>query len=160
MGAEPIRLSPTLWVVPSRSMAYNSGAFISAGRACLIDPGPHPDEVAALADLVAAEGAVVETIVLTHSHWDHLFGPERLPEAAVLAHKAYPAEVAVAGEQLGRMVARWEGHHGYQRQGAFAAPRPDELLADSDQLVVGDLTLQVIHVPGHAADQNAGITSP
>lgn len=150
-----IRLTETLWVLPSRSMAYNAGAIISGGEACLIDPGPHPDETAALAELVERQGAAVRLIVLTHSHWDHILGPERLPPAPVIAHAGYPAETAVAAPQILRQIARWEERFGYARAAPFVIPPADRALADGAELDLGGLTLRLIHIPGHAADQIA-----
>ncbi len=47
----------------------------SAGQVWLLDPGPHPDETTSADTLAVSLGTPVG-LVLTHSHWDHILGPE------------------------------------------------------------------------------------
>lgn len=158
MTAEPdtlARLTDTLWVKRSQSMAYNCGAFISAGRAALIDPGLRPEGVALLLGLLAEQGAALERIIITHSHWDHILGPELLPPAPIVAHAAYQDTLGRHAEGTLAMIARWDAHHTVERARPFALPAPDEAAADGHELALGALTLRLIHVPGHAADQIA-----
>ncbi|GAB4424528.1 MAG: hypothetical protein OHK0015_03430 [Chloroflexi bacterium OHK40] len=136
-------------------MHYNAGLIVSAGSAALIDPGPHPDDVAAAADLAASLGARVELVLLTHSHWDHILGPERLPGVPVAAHTSFAATLAAQQEPTLRMIGRWEQRFGYGREAPFTPPVITTLLGDGASLTVGDLAFQAIHIPGHAADQLA-----
>lgn len=149
------RLSETLWVKSSQAMAYNCGAFISAGSAALIDPGLRPEGLALLTGLLAEQGAALERIIITHSHWDHILGPELLPPAPIVAHAAYAPTIEQNREGTLRMIARWDAHFKVERDRPFAPPLPDETAEDGHELRVGDLTLRLIHVPGHAADQIA-----
>lgn len=160
MNAEPApdtltRLTDALWVKRSRSMAYNCGAFISAGSAALIDPGLRPEGAALLLGLLAEQGAALERIIITHSHWDHILGPELLPATPITAHAAYRPTLERNRAGTLRMVARWDAHHKVERAAPFAPPMPDESAADGHELTLGELTLRLIHVPGHAADQVA-----
>jgi len=150
-----VRLTNTLWVKRSQAMAYNCGAVISAGRAALIDPGLGRAGVAMLADLLAAEGATLERIIITHSHWDHILGPELLPPAPILAHAAFGQSLAADQAYTLKAIARWEASQGAARGAPFVPPTPDELVEDGHELALGDLTLHLVHVPGHAADQVA-----
>lgn len=151
----PLQLTPGLWCLPSRSMRYNAGVLFSAGQAWLIDPGPHPDEVAAAADLAARLGAAQITIALTHSHWDHILGPERLPGAPVLAHEAFERTLSQNAAGTLAMVARWEGRFGYERAAPFTPPSPQLIARDGQTMRLGELELLLLYVPGHAADQLA-----
>jgi glyoxylase-like metal-dependent hydrolase (beta-lactamase superfamily II) len=144
-----------LWVFPSRSMAYNAGVFIRDGLALLIDPGPHPDETDAIAAFVAAQGATVAMIMLTHSHWDHILGPERLPPAPVVAQAGYLATTARDADRIMRQVARWEDQHSHVRAVPFVIPQADRLIDDQGELALGNARLQLMHIPGHANDQLA-----
>ncbi|HMQ35314.1 MAG TPA: MBL fold metallo-hydrolase, partial [Chloroflexaceae bacterium] len=117
----PTKLTHHLWRLPSRAMRYNAGLLASGGQVWLIDPGPHPDETAAAADLAAGLGALAG-IVLTHSHWDHILGPERLPGAPTLAHELFAPTMARHREGTLAMVARWEERHGYRRAEPFRPP--------------------------------------
>jgi hydroxyacylglutathione hydrolase len=136
-------------------MAFNCGAFISAGRAALVDPGLRPEGIAVLTDLLAAEGAALERIIITHSHWDHILGPELLPPAPVLAHAAYRGELEQHRGGTLRQIARWDAHHKVERAAPFQPPMPDEEAADGHEIRLGAISLRLLHVPGHAADQLA-----
>lgn len=76
--------------------------------------------------LEALEGFEVVAAVCTHGHWDHV--------------RAWSG-IAAAG------IPIW-GHPADQER--FPAPL-DRDLVDGDVLVVGDLEVEVLHVPGHTA---------
>jgi glyoxylase-like metal-dependent hydrolase (beta-lactamase superfamily II) len=143
--------APHLWVVQSRFWQTHSGIWLSAGRACLIDPGVYPDEIAALARFVVERAAVAQAIVLTHSHWDHILGPERMPGVQVVAHAAF--STCVSGAEGAGEVERWAAREGIARERPFVAPQPGVVFEETMALAVGDLALRLIHAPGHAADQ-------
>ncbi len=151
----PAQLTTGLWVFPSRSMAYNAGVFVRGGQALLIDPGPHPDETGAIAAFVAGRGATVAAILLTHSHWDHILGPGRLPPAPIIAQARYPATVERDKQRISAQVARWEARHGEGRSVPFAIPAADRLIGDAGELEIGGARLELLHIPGHANDQLA-----
>ena len=148
------RLTDHLWVGQSEIFATNHGIFISEGQACLIDPGVLPEEIEATAAFVQGQGAEVRTIILTHSHWDHIFGPEHFPDAKVVAHEQYLASVAGEhGDELRERVATWEAEQGIERAGDFVIPEPDMVFEGTMTLTVGDLVLRLSHAPGHTVDQ-------
>lgn len=149
------RLSPVLQITQSRSLIYNTGAFIADGAAWLIDPGTHPDEISALAEAVQHQGATITGIILTHYHWDHIFGPERLPALPVAAHAAFADTLAANFSGTVQQITRWEAHFGYRRSTPFVVPQLAHSLADSATLPLGNHELQIIHIPGHAPDQIA-----
>jgi len=146
-------LTPDLWVVQSRSLLLNSGVFISQGQACLIDPGLYPDEIERLGQWVKDQRAVPSVILLTHGHWDHLLGPERFPGAKIMAQAGY--EQVVRKDEIGilKAIARWETENNVVRKNPFVIPLPAEVCHETLRLNLGELTLELIHVPGHAADQ-------
>lgn len=146
-------LTPHLWTLASRSMAYNAGVFIAQGEAALIDPGLFPDEFAALAQLLAEQKATPRWLILTHSHWDHIFGPERFPGAPIIAQSRYLKVVAAEADGIVKAITQWEQHEGLRREAAFVIPRPAETFDFETSIAVGGLSLRLTHAPGHASDQ-------
>ncbi len=128
-------------------MHYNAGAFVSAGEACLVDPGIAPDEIAAL--VRELDGAALRCIVLTHADWDHVLGPEHLPQATIVAHAEYADDLDPDGIRVA--LGQLEEQAGVIRKHRFAPPLPDETFEDELTLPVGDLELQLMHAPGHSA---------
>ena len=107
-------------------------------RGALVDPGGDLDK---LKSAVARAGVTLEKILLTHGHADHC------GQAGMLA------------AELGIPI---EGPHEADRfwidRLISDAPRfrmhceifePDRWLSDGDTVTVGDLTMNVIHCPGH-----------
>lgn len=146
-------LTPDLWVLPCAAMHYNAGVFLSGGEAVLIDPGLLPDEIAALQRLLTEQRAAPAIVALTHSHWDHVLGPEHFPGVPVLAQAEYERIVARDGNAIRREIERWETAHKVRREHEFVIPKPDRVFTSEMTLAVGDTTLRLAHTPGHAADQ-------
>lgn len=147
------QLTPELWVRQSQSLRYNTGVFISGGEAELIDPGLLPDEFAAIRGLLEVQRAQPVGLTLTHSHWDHVLGPEQFPGVPVLAQAEYPAAVARDERGILREIARWEAALKVPRQQPFSVPQPHRTFAAGMTLAVGGTVLRLAHTPGHAADQ-------
>lgn len=110
-----------------------------AGRAVFVDPGDEPDELIAMGE---ASGAEIEAIWLTHAHIDHIgavVGVRRRWPVPVFMH---PRDMAVF-ERAGD-VARMYGI-------PFEKPdAPDIDLSEGQQIGVGSLRFEVLHMPGHA----------
>ncbi len=141
-------------MLPSRALAYNAGVLTSAGQVWLLDPGPHPDESARAATLAVCLGSPVG-LVLTHSHWDHILGPERLPALPVYAHVRFAETLTAHQVETLAMIDRWEQRFGYVRAAPFRPPHLAATFQDGQVFVLGDLALTLLHIPGHAADQVA-----
>ncbi len=95
MAQSFVRLVSDFWLAQSELYATNSGIWLSQGQACLIDPGLLPAEIEAIAAFLTEREAVPQTIILTHSHWDHLLGPAHFPGAEVVAQAD---KVGIEGE--------------------------------------------------------------
>jgi hydroxyacylglutathione hydrolase len=146
------QLTPFLFSIQSSTYATNSGIIADGGHVCLIDPCMRPDEIDAIARFARSRGAV-ETILLTHSHWDHILGPEHFPEATVIAHASFSRVVQQQERGRRRALAEWEAEQGIIREAPFAIPRPDLTFEQMLSLSIGAQQFSLMHAPGHAADQ-------
>ena len=104
-----------------------------ARAAAIIDPG---DEAGRILQVIEADGVDVKYILLTHGHYDHTTAvPElhqALPQAEIYIHKA---DANGAGSQLFPL----------------AGQIPDlKFYDEGDALTLGELTIQVLHTPGHS----------
>jgi hydroxyacylglutathione hydrolase len=110
-----------------------------AGRAVFVDPGDEADELIAMGE---ASGAEIDAIWLTHAHIDHIgavAGVRRRWPVPVFMHPRDSAVFERAGE-----VAHMYGL-------AFEKPDPPDIdLAEGQQVGVGSLRFEVLHMPGHA----------
>ncbi|UCF20359.1 MAG: MBL fold metallo-hydrolase [Gemmatimonadota bacterium] len=109
------------------------------GAAILVDPGDEPERLLAAA---AAEGATIESIVLTHAHIDHVggvAGAKRSTGAPVLLHSLDLGLYSAAAIQARSFGLQIE-----------TPPEPDAELREGQSLSVGKATLEVRHTPGHS----------
>ena len=148
-------LTPYLWVTQSPIFATNSGILIDAGQACLIDPGITEEEIRGIARFTLEQGASVQTIILTHGHWDHLLGPEYFPGVRVIAHTEYKHTLAQRSEAILQQISSWEAQAGILRSQPLRLPQPTLAFESVLHVHLGQYDLQLIPAPGHAADQIA-----
>jgi glyoxylase-like metal-dependent hydrolase (beta-lactamase superfamily II) len=146
--------SGSLTVAQSEVFLTNSGIFFDGGRACLIDPGLLPLEIMNIANFLDNQHLKAETILLTHAHWDHLFGPEYFPAARVIAHDRFCNELSGEGaERVINRVQAFDRESQVRRVRAFRIPAPDITFEESLTVHLGGLALEMIFSTGHSADQ-------
>lgn len=112
----------------------------ATGRAVLVDPGGRVDELVRLA---AAHGLQLDGIWLTHAHLDHVTGvAEALAQLGDVPLLLHPDDRPLyeGVEQQARMF-------GLQLQ---APPPPTGWLEAPGTLRLGELDVEVLHVPGHS----------
>ena len=102
-------------------------------EAAVIDPA---DEAETIRDAIENMGATLKYILLTHGHRDHtLAAPalhEMFPDAAVYIHPADKGQVGIYRYPMEELI------------GADL-----KFYEDGDTLPLGNLTIGVIHTPGH-----------
>jgi len=130
----------------------NTGILHDAGHAALIDPALLPDEVEDIAAFCEGQQLKVETVVITHHHWDHLLGAARFPGAHVVAHQAYIAQTALDLEETRHSIRRYYEREGVAPAGPFDPPMPDQTVDHIIGLTIGGVHVQLLHTPGHARD--------
>lgn len=109
------------------------------GEAVVIDPG---DDIERVLEILRRHHLRVRYIVATHAHIDHVGGLEKLQKAAggvVLMHEADLPLYQNLGVQ-----AQWLG------MSTPGIVEVDGLLRPGDALRWGNLSLEVLHTPGHS----------
>jgi hydroxyacylglutathione hydrolase len=111
----------------------------STNRAVLIDPGDEPERILkALHD----SGATLESIWITHAHFDHVGGL-----AGVLREHPVPVHMHPLDQPLHARAVDSALRYGFIVE---EPPPASHELAEGDRITVGSQTLSVMHVPGHA----------
>lgn len=108
-------------------------------EAAVIDPGGDADRILQVIDDL---GLKVKLIINTHGHFDHVGANKRLKEATgapILIHEgdaSMLSHLSAAASSFGLSVEN--------------SPAADQMPGDGDILTFGNITLKVIHVPGHS----------
>ncbi len=107
-------------------------------KAAVIDPGGHAQ---AILKRLEKHNLTLDVVINTHGHFDHIGGNRELIEKSgvkLLIHAADRFLIDNVPEH-----ARMFGIM------AEPSPAPDRELVDGDTIQVGELTIKVIHTPGH-----------
>jgi glyoxylase-like metal-dependent hydrolase (beta-lactamase superfamily II) len=107
-------------------------------QAAVVDPGDETDKI--LMSL-AGEKLTLKYILNTHGHFDHVGGNLRLKDATGAELLIHALDAAMLGH-LSTSAAAF----GLSAQNS---PPPDRTLAEGDTITFGDVTLAVLHTPGH-----------
>ncbi len=107
--------------------------------AIVIDAGGDPEEIFTI---LKKYHLALQFIVNTHAHFDHVGGVKYLQDltgAKFLLHQEDIPLLNYLGEQANAF-------------GLPSIPRPEvhKPLVDSEEIIVGDETIRVIHTPGHS----------
>lgn len=108
-------------------------------EALFIDPAGNEEE---LVRMVKDKKLAVKYIVNTHGHADHTCGNKKV--------KALTGAKIVMHELDDRVFNSAEGEVMARQWGFTPSPPADITVRDGDVIVVGDVSLEVIHTPGHS----------
>ncbi len=134
-------MSLSVAIIPVTAFAQNCSILMcnKSKKAAVVDPG---GDLERIIEQLQRMGATAEKILLTHAHIDHAGG------TAALARQL---NVPIEGPQEGDLF--WiQGLPNQSAMFGFPAAEvftPDRWLHDNDTVTVGEVTLQVIHTPGH-----------
>jgi len=107
-------------------------------KCCIIDPGGNEEMILSLC---RSEGLTVEAIICTHGHPDHVCGNAKIQKAtgaSILMHQS-DAEFFAKPEVIDY----------FSMLGLPPSPPVDRTVSDGEEIVIGTISLKVLHTPGH-----------
>lgn len=108
-------------------------------KAAVVDPG---GDVPRIRKALAARGLTLDRILVTHGHVDHAGGAAELAKA-----EGVPIWGPHAGDQFWiEAMEKQSEMFGLPGARSFV---PERWLQDGDRIDLGELTLEVLHCPGH-----------
>ncbi len=129
-----------IYTLLPRSFGANCYLLISGHKAAVIDPSVDADEII---NLATEKNAVIEYIILTHGHFDHITSIDTLRDitlAPVLIHKD-DNEMLSDGTKNAHTL-----FFGYDKKWRPA----EKLLEDGDTVQLGNDVIEIISTPGHS----------
>jgi glyoxylase-like metal-dependent hydrolase (beta-lactamase superfamily II) len=109
------------------------------GKAAVIDPGA---DSALIMQAVAAADCDVTHIINTHGHFDHIGANKRIKDAT-------GADLLIHADDV-QLLQQAGMHASVYGLTAEDSPLPDRLISVGEPLHVGNLEIDIIHVPGHS----------
>lgn len=121
---------------------WQTNCFVlSVGRSCwIVDAGFDPE---AMLDAIDEQGLIVEQVVLTHAHLDHIAGlhavRHRYPDVPILVHADEEDFLTDTRLNLSAAISV-----------PVVAPEATGLLHHGEQLQLNGVAFEVRHTPGHS----------
>lgn len=118
-------------------------------EAIVVDAPDHGDRIC---ENLEKNGFHVAGVLLTHGHFDHIWGLEALRKAAVQKAEERSAETpkVYAGEQEEELLA--SPHMNVSEQtGRPCSGKADVYVKDGQEITIAGMTCKVIAAPGHTA---------
>jgi hydroxyacylglutathione hydrolase len=128
-------------VVPVTAFAQNCSivACTATNRAAIVDPG---GDVARIREAIGRLKVTPEKILLTHGHIDHAGGAAELAEALSLP-------IEGPDERDGFLLSNLVNQGARFGLTDVRNVTPTRWLIEGETVSIGDLTFNVLHVPGH-----------
>lgn len=124
---------------------YRTGA----PEAIVVDPGDHGDKIASALE---RNGFQVAGILITHGHFDHIWGCKELQEAANAAAEKSGAQLVKVYALAEERELMLDDHMNVSRQmGRPCTCEADVYVKDGEEISIAGMTCKVIATPGHTA---------
>jgi glyoxylase-like metal-dependent hydrolase (beta-lactamase superfamily II) len=125
------------------------GLVVGAERVLLVDTGCTLRQGAELrAQAEALTGRPVTDVVLTHGHFDHVFGAAAFPGARVYGERSLGVLLRSRRETLRADAVEWGTDAGEAAEAAAALVGPDRPVGGELTVDLGDRPVRLVH-PGH-----------
>lgn len=137
-----------LWLVERQTdegFAVRGALIVGSARAVVWDTLTCPADMRPLLPLLPARPL---TVVYSHADWDHIWGTAALPAAEVVAQRLCQERFA---QDVPATLHSYQAAH----PATYAEVRlvaPTRVFAAALTLDLGDLTLELHHLPGHTPD--------
>lgn len=125
-------------------LGVNCYVVSDEGEAAIIDCGCFEErEWKSIMAYIEQEGLTVKLILLTHAHFDHVYGLRFVERDLNMQPMLHSLDVYQYEHSLDMLVQ----FMGVRLPGKL--PTIGQLLKDGDELTLGSKTISVIHTPGH-----------
>ncbi|MGM0844345.1 MAG: MBL fold metallo-hydrolase [Bacillota bacterium] len=141
------------------SSAVNIGYIMKDNQGLLIDTGIDDSTIKKVLKTLKNENLPLNYCIVTHAHTDHFGGASYLKEQTGIKLYAPKLEKAIIENPLLEPVYLWNGAYPLKElRSKFLegkAVEVDETIAQGE-VEIGPFTLNILHLPGHSAEQ-AGV---
>ena len=123
------------------SWGSNCYLLINGKHAAVVDPSVKAEEIL---NTIQQEGAILEYILLTHGHFDHIVSLDFLRKLTGVPAMIHESDAELPSDSVKngfRVFFHMDKTYG----------TPDKTLEADEFLMLGDQEIRVVHTPGHTA---------
>ena len=123
------------------SWGSNCYLLINGSHAAVVDPSAKAEQILSA---IQQEGALLEYVLLTHGHFDHIVSLDslrKITQAPAMIHELDAELPSDSGKNGFRVFFRMDQTYS----------TPERSLKSNEILMLGDQEIRVIHTPGHTA---------
>ncbi len=125
-------------VGPLQVNAYIIGCPVTR-RALLVDAG---SDAEVLLQALSRHDLVLDQLVATHGHFDHIGGNRRILDATAVPFAMHEADLPFLSQAAAQAAL-----YGLSTE---ESPPPTRFLNEGDRISVGELVFEILHIPGHS----------
>lgn len=131
-------------VISIPSKGYESNCWLlleeESGTFAVIDPSPDLEQILQSIRQRNLDPKNLQYILLTHGHFDHIWGTNKLRELSGAPIYAYEEEKALCEDAVTNVS---------DQVGRPYTVIPDRYLKDNEEITIADITCKLIATPGH-----------
>ncbi len=139
----------------SQFLGMNSALVYKAHAGYLVDPGVFPPELERIKDFIRQQGLEQISILLTHTHGDHISGWYAFRQYPVYTHECVSSKVITARENEVKFLKGMYRKQGYQDLEDLTFPDMIRFVEEGDFMEILPDSFAFFHIPGHSADMSA-----
>jgi len=139
----------------SQFLGMNSGVVYQEKAAYVIDPGVFPQEIKKIKDFLEKENIAKITVLLTHTHPDHISGWFAFKNYPTYGHKCISRKSSEVRENDVRFLKGMYRKQGIEDTSNLVFPEPIIYLDDGIKKEILPFSFIFYHVPGHSPDMSA-----
>jgi glyoxylase-like metal-dependent hydrolase (beta-lactamase superfamily II) len=124
-------------------------------NALLVDPGVFPHEVKRLKEYLQKENLTELSVLLTHTHGDHISGWHAFSEYPTFTHVAVSKKSETVRQNDVRYLRGMYKKQKIADVDALTFPEPINYLAEAEMREISSIRVRFYHVPGHSIDMSA-----
>jgi glyoxylase-like metal-dependent hydrolase (beta-lactamase superfamily II) len=132
----------------------NSSLIYSGHSGLLVDPGVFPPELSRISDFIQAEGLNNITILLTHTHGDHISGWHAFSNYKTFTHSSVSKKSPMVRDNDVRYLQGMYRKQGYGELSKLSFPNPLNYLDDGKIVKISPSHFCFYHTPGHSQDMS------
>ncbi|UCF65444.1 MAG: MBL fold metallo-hydrolase [bacterium] len=138
----------------SQFLGMNSAVIYKDGAAHLIDPGVFPREIARIKDFLHQEALEQVTILLTHTHGDHISGWHAFSDFPTYTHESVSIKSQTIRDNDVRYLQGMYRKQGFSEFESLTFPSNLHYVKDGELTQIFPAPFYFYHTAGHSIDMS------